>query len=370
MTAPAIQPGALLEVLANIDQGTKRWRRKVQLLAVLGRWGEVHAIGVRELSERTGISHRLLAELLQELLEARALAVEWVGQGSRPTGWVVDARVQRWVGVPWLRDPAAVALYAFHVEPADNARPGQRAQGEPRSARRASQRAQGETRSARRSERRAQGETTSARRDATARGIRAGVRALSADAPQEGYLPRAGADEASSAAASSPGAADGSSIDQGEWKRLRAAVLAAAVPVAGRPKFLNGPTEQQLLELAQLAGCSELLTWLPDAPPDLGVPRLVDWLQDRWHAPTGELLEALEARAEAQDAQDALGAVLGAGGPVAGAQDAPAPPPAPWGGFSYQDAPADPAAARAAAAQARAQLRPGDPTTTEGTTHG
>lgn len=288
-SAQPIQPDQLLEVLANVDTSRRRWQRKVQLLAVIGRWGEPHPLGVRDLAHRCHVSQRLLGELLGELVMARALVVVELGAGSRPTTWLVSAAVDRWEGVPWLRDVDAVVRWSFHVE-----RPPELHEPPIARARRGQERAPASTArgprpsSARQISGRAVGGSGARAADGPARGIAAAERALAAGDGQEGSPPAFGPDHASP-----DELVAGAGVDRQTWAGVRGAVLGAAIPgPGGRGPFLNGAPLVELAQLVALAGPDELLQLLADAPGGLGVPMLVDWLVTRWHRPTGPLAAA------------------------------------------------------------------------------
>lgn len=107
--------------------------------------------------------------------------------------------------------------------------------------------------------------------------------------------------------------------DSVEWRRL-----VAAVKVAARAPFVEGAPKLELLELYRDVGAAQLIEWLPEAPSDHGVPRLVAWLSDQRYRPDSELIERLEARAQAEaEAEAAVIASGDLGATTGGMGDAP-----------------------------------------------
>ena len=287
--APAIEPGQLLEVLANIDLGTKRWRRKAQLVSILGRWGDGHRVGIRELNRRTGISFTLLEQLLAELVEARVVLVVELGTGSRPTTWAVSPAIDRWRGVPWVRPVDAVERWAFHVAQERYANPGQRsAYGSP-SERRPKQRSEGGAYAERKKSQRSEGGAYAERNEKPAFRPGGVGRALIEAEPEKGFPTRGSAHPSSSSSAREE--EEAAAIDPGEWASLRRLVM-----TAGGGAYLAGGAADQLAGVVCTHGAEQVRAWVMEAPKRLGVPMLVEWLATRAYAPTADELAALEAR--------------------------------------------------------------------------
>ncbi len=85
-------------------------------------------------------------------------------------------------------------------------------------------------------------------------------------------------------------------------KRVRATVLYAARADHRGQKFLNGAPATMLAELVAEHGAETVISWTTEAPKDLGVPRLVEWLTDRPYLPDVELLAMLDARPDPEPA--------------------------------------------------------------------
>jgi hypothetical protein len=370
---PALTSDQLAEVLANIELGTARWRRKLRIVAVVGRWGRVHEVSQRQLEDRCSVSRNLLIELLEELVRARILVCWYAPEGgTRAAAYTVNPNIDQWGrdragalvdgGVPWLRDVAAVRLWVFHVEPEQYAEPGQRREGGAYSRRRPAQRREGGAYSRRSPEQRREGGS-----DARRRGISA-ARGETVFATQEQPDPQEVPTWVGSSGTSPPPeGSGGESIDGPEWRRARAAVLAAA-DNGGRAKFLNGPPERKLLEVVASHGTEQVIAWLVESPAGLGVPRLVDWLADRSHQPDPELVEQLANRAEAEViASGDLGATGG------GMHGWAAPPEVPrlreFTGHAYDGEPVSPAVAAARAALRTPAGVPADDTMSTGGAH-
>jgi hypothetical protein len=305
MTTPEVLTSdQLLEVIAHLEPPNKRWRQKVRLLAIVGRWGDVHELGVRELAERTGWGLELVTHLVGELVAARIVHVWRESVGTRATAYVVNPRIDQWGtdprgvlvggGVPWSQPVAAIRLWVFHVEHEEYAEPRQRAATGTRTARRASQRAATDTSAARNVGQRAATDTSTARKPRHARGPRAQARALAAAVAQE-VPPGVGSELPSPPPAGAGG--DELRDDPG----FRAVV--AAVKHATKAPFLEGGPREELARLYQAVGGEKILEWLVESPVQ-GAPRTVTWLVDRQHEPSDDLKERLERRREARAAQD------------------------------------------------------------------
>lgn len=292
VNAAAIEPGQLLEVLANIDLATKRWRRKAQLIGILGRWGEGHRVGMRELNRRTGISFSLLEQLLAELVEARVLVVVELGTGTRATTWTVSASVDRWRGVPWLRPVDAIERWVFHVEHEQYATTGQRSAYRPRSERKPKQRSEGANNAERKPKQRSEGGPYAERNENAA--FRSGGvgRALADTSPEKGCITPSSDLQRSSSSSAVPTTTAGIDPASGEWRALRNLVIRA-----GGGKFLAGVAEWKLQALAEQWGIETVRGWVTEAPARLGVPALVEWLADRPHDPTADELAAIDQAA-------------------------------------------------------------------------
>src|SRR5574343_1286394 len=129
-TSQVLDPDQLLEVLANIGGGW-RWRRKVALIAIIGRAGATIEIGIRELAERATIGLELTRHLLAELATAKVLTVIHTGAESRPAAYHVNARLSAWAGVPWVQPVRIVELFTFHMEHGPRTKPDLRAASGP-----------------------------------------------------------------------------------------------------------------------------------------------------------------------------------------------------------------------------------------------
>ncbi len=339
----AIEPGQLLEVLANIDLGTKRWRRKAQLIGILGRWGAGHQVGLRELKRRTGISNDLLEALLGELVEARVLVVVELGTGTRATTWAVSPAIERWQGVPWLRSVDAVERWAFHVEQERYATTGQRSGYRPRSERKPRQRSEGRADPERKPRQRSEGGADPERNEKPAFRPGGVGRALAGVASEKGF-PSSGSD--SEASSSSGGREAEAGIEPAEWEKLRRLVM-----TAGGGAYLRGRAADELAAVVRAHGVEKVRAWVMEAPKRLGVPMLVDWLATRAYEPSADELAALAARPDDEPDQPAEPAPID--------QAAPRPILRPVAEVLAADEPPAPAeSVRAALREARGLLDP------------
>jgi hypothetical protein len=305
----------------------------------------VHEVSQRQLQERCSVSRNLLIELLEELVRARILVCWYAPEGgTRAAAYTVNPSIEQWGrdragalvdgGVPWLHEVATVRRWAFHVEPGEYAEPGQRRERGPYSRRRPAQRREGDPYARRSPELRREGASNARRR-----GIVAARGCSDIAPPDQGEPQEVPTWVGSSGTSPLPEGSGGVSIDASEWRRARAAVLAAA-DNGGRAKFLNGPPEQSLRGLVVEHGADQVLAWLVESPAGLGVPRLVEWLVDRPHEPDEDLAERLRTRAEAEViASGDLGAT--GGGMHGWAPPVEGPRLAEFTGHAYESEPAD-----------------------------
>lgn len=312
-----IDPGALHEVLANIDLGTARWRRKARLIGIVARWGEVHELALLELANRGRSNHELTSELLGELILQRIVVPVYVGAGGRPSAYYVSDEIEKWLDVPWERDVDAVVRWAFHVEHEPYVEPVPRAVRAANAARERTRRAGRSAPAARGVTRRAESGPRPARGDSPARGIRAAVRA-----PLR--VVDVGEREPGSA---EPGTNDPPPLlspeEQEERDRIEASyrkirslvAYAAAEAIPGRKNFVGGRADAELREVFAELGAERIKELVRQADPSFGVPKLIRWLADQSAGVDPELAAALDARAEPD--------------PLAGMFGAPAEPAAP-----------------------------------------
>ena len=335
MTGAVIEfgPGEVCEVLAHMDLGTRDWRAKAQLLAVLGRDPDGATVSYRDLAARLGMGQSRLGRLLGEMVAARMLLVDQLGGGSRATTYRINPELRRWVtyrgrdiegrddsvGVRWLCEVESVLWWTFHVEHPGSAAPGRRSQNPPNRERHESP---------------ALPKT----------GLRS---ALNGDVPQKQFSSLGSSDLDASASGAEPEAEVGSHLTSQECATLRTAVLSSAVPVRGKRVLPKGSElDHRVLALADEFGFTATLGAVQAAAGQgLGVPSLVDWIEDHMHADHDAIAAWVATLPEPELTPE----------PAAGAADPPRPQLRPVAEVIAADVPADFARSAEQARQIRSQ---------------
>lgn len=342
-------PGELCEALANIDLATVRWRRKVQLLHVLGRYPDGHRISFEALAARTRIDKDHVGVLVREMIGARIVELIEPKAGPVAALYAINPRVEQWAGVPWTSTIAEVWSFVFHAEHWGSQTPDL---SPVRGARTGGKRKQTPVRAPTTGDRTAKPPMGSAgtgdnEKSASGRGRK--YRGQVADLLQQQFP--AGRVDNFTAAARDREAGELMPDPEG-WRTVTQAVLTVAVPVRGR-RFLSPRATSALRDLVYEVGAERVIDLLELAQIDnlgMGVPQLVEWLDSSAHADV-EVLKRLAERA-AQPPPDPL---------IDEAPPEPARPllrPVAEVIAGADETPADQASSLAAIRSARAQIDP------------